>query len=232
MRPWGTALLRPYPGGVNLRTLAGAAAVALTVVGCATGERPRFVDDSTTTRLINDNAQGLVDALATSSRSPFTVAYDILTKFGGQETTALVTGDAVHGTAVIVDTVKYVFLADGRSFTCDMASNTCTEGIDETRLSDRQLTSRFFKDSVISRVRQDARVAMGEITLNIESVAGSSALCIQVPVIDGSGVAQTKSYCAFSTFGLLASMDTADLRITATSVATSVDLSYFEGLPI
>jgi hypothetical protein len=205
---------------VNLRTLAGATVVALTLVGCATGPRPRLVDDTTNTPLINENAQGVVDALSTASRSPFTVAYDIVTKFGGLETKALVTGDATHGTAIVIASVKYVYLPDGQSFTCDTNSNTCGVGIDETRISDRQLTSRFFKDSVISRIRQDARTAAGEITFAIQDVAGTSALCLGVPVIDGNGAIQTKSYCAYSTLGMLASMETADLSVTATSVAT------------
>ncbi|MFM8381493.1 MAG: hypothetical protein ACKOA6_05785, partial [Actinomycetota bacterium] len=136
----------------------------------------------------------------------------------------------VHGTAVTVASIRYVFLPDGRSFTCE--SEYCADGIDETRVSDRLLTSRFFKDSAVSRIRQDARVAVGDITFAITPVAGTSALCIRVPVIDGNGATQTKSYCAYSTFGVLASMDTADLAITATAVASSADLSAFEGLPV
>lgn len=210
--------------------MAGAAAIAVALSGCMTGERPRLVDDTTNTPLVNENAQGLVDALTATPRQPFTVSYDILTKFGGQKTKATVTGDAVHGTAVTIASIRYVFLPDGRSFTCE--SEYCADGIDETRVSDRLLTSRFFKDSAVSRIRQDARVAVGDITFAINPVAGTSALCIGVPVIDGNGATQTKSYCAYSTFGVLASMDTADLAITATAVASSADLSAFEGLPV
>ena len=209
--------------------MAGAVTIAFALSGCMTGERPRLVDDTTNTPLVNENAQGLVDALTATPLQPFTVSYDILTKFGGQKTKATVTGDAVHGTAVTIASIRYVFLPDGRSFTC--ASDTCAEGIDETRVSDRQLTSRFFKDSAVGRIRQDARVAVGDITFSITPVAGTSALCIGVPVIDGNGATQTKSYCAFSTFGVLASMDTADLAITATAVTSSADLTAFEGLP-
>lgn len=209
--------------------MAGAAAVAVALTGCMTGPRPRLVDDPTNIPLADESAQGVVDALVTATQQPFTVVYDILTKFGGQTTSATVTGDTTHGTAVQVGDVRYVFLADGRSFTC--VSGDCADGIDETRVSDRQLTSRFFKESAIGRVRQDARVAIGDITSETAPVAGTSALCIGVPVIDGNGANQTKSYCAFANLGMLASMDTADLTITATSVAAAADLSYFEGLP-
>lgn len=230
MGRWGHAPLTRSLVSVNRKTLAGAFVVALVLTGCMTGPRPRLVDELSAAPLTNTNAQGLVDALSTQPRQPFTVAYDIVTKFGGQTTKALVTGDAVHGTAVVIGSITYAFFPDGRTVTCTKGS--CADGIDETLISDRQLTARFYKDSAISRVRQDARVALGEITFAINDVAGTSALCIGVPVIDGNGSPQTKSYCAFSTFGLLASMDTADLSITATSVASSVDLSKFEALPL
>lgn len=210
--------------------MAGVTVIAVALSGCMTGPRPRLVDDTTNTPLTNENAQGVVDALITAPRQPYTVSYDILTKFGGRTSSATVTGDSTHGTAVQIDAIRYVFLPDGRTFTC--VSGACAAGTDETLVSDRQLTSRFFKESAVSRIRQDARVAMGEITFEITPVAGTSALCIGVPVIDGNGASQTKSYCAFSTYGLLASMDTADLTITATSVASSADLTYFEGLPL
>lgn len=221
----------PYPWGVQVKTLASLLVLASVLTGCMTGQRPRLVDDPSATPLTDANAQGLVDVLTSTSPQPFTISYDILTKFGGQTTKALVTGDATHGTAVVIAAVKYVFLPDGQAFTCDTATNRCSEGVDETRISDRQLTSRFFKESAISRVRQDARIAAGEITSTDEDVTGTSASCIGVPVIDGNGATQTKRYCAFSSYGLLASMDTADLLISATSVASTADLSYFEGLP-
>lgn len=230
MGRWGHAPSTRILASVNRKTLAGTVGAAFLLAGCMTGPRPRLVDDLTAAPLTNTNAQGLVDALSTQPRQPYTVAYEILTKFGGRTTKALVTGDAVHGTVVIIGETTYGFFPDGRQVTC--SDDTCVDGIDETRISDRQLTARFYKDSAISRVRQDARVALGEITFAIEDVAGTSALCIDVPVIDGNGAPQTKSYCAFSTFGLLASMDTADLLITATSVASSVDLSKFEALPL
>ncbi|MGA0879467.1 MAG: hypothetical protein ACO3SP_10150 [Ilumatobacteraceae bacterium] len=214
---------------MNWKTVAGAAVVAVALSGCMTGPRPRLIDDTTNAPLANESAQGLVEVLSATPAQPFTVVYDVLTKFGGQTTTATVTGDVTHGTAVEIGTIRYIFLPDGRTFTCE--NDTCATGTDETKVSDRQLTSRFFKESAIGRIRQDSRVAMGEITSADSQVAGNTALCIDVPVIDGNGASRTKSYCALSDYGMLASMDTADLTITARSVTSTADLSYFRGLP-
>jgi hypothetical protein len=47
-------------------------------------------------------------------------------------------------------------------------------------------------------------------------------------VIDGNGSQQTKSYCVFAEFGILASLDTADLLITAAFVDDIVTTTLFD----
>ncbi len=214
----------------NLRLLI-AAGVSLVLAGCFTGERPRLVADDTLPPVDDTAISTVVDVLsAPSDGTAFTVVYRIITKFGGQTTDGSVVIDPLNGTSVRIADTRYITRLDGSTITCSTITNACTPGIDETKVADRMLNSRIFRDAIVDRLRQDATVAVGDSTLERRSVADRPASCVRVPVVDTSGITQQKSYCAFDGLGVLASLDAADLFIETEQVLMSADPAAFAGV--
>lgn len=214
----------------NLRLLI-AAGVSLVLAGCFTGERPRLVVDDTLPPVDDTAISTVVDVLsAPSDGTAFTVVYRITTKFGGQTTDGSVVIDPLNGTSVRIADTRYITRLDGSTITCSTITNACTPGIDETKVADRMLNSRIFRDAIVDRLRQDATVAVGDSTLERRSVADRPASCVRVPVVDTSGITQQKSYCAFDGLGVLASLDAADLFIETEQVLMSADPAAFAGV--
>ncbi len=211
----------------NLRLVA-AAGVLLLLTGCFTGERPRLVTDETLPPIDDSAIASLIDVLdAPSDGTAFTVVYRITTKFGGQTTDGSIVVDPLNGTSVQIADTRYVTRLDGSTITCSTVTDTCTPGVDETRVADRMLNSRIFQQAMIDRLRQDARVAVGDTTLERRSIADRPASCVAVPVVDSSGITQQKSYCAFDGLGVLASFDGADLFIDTERVLMTADPAAF-----
>lgn len=200
----------------------------MTLTGCITGERGRLVTDDTVP-VVDSAAIATVmdDLLAPIETSPFTVTYSITTKFGGQQTIGKVVYDATLGTSVTIAEVRYVMAADGSTATCSNVTEVCEPGILEARVSDRMITSRFFRDSTVERLRTDSSFAMSEPTGSTKNQFGHEENCVSVPVVDSSGVTRDKSYCSFSDLGVIAYIDTADVRVEATAVDLTADTSVF-----
>jgi hypothetical protein len=133
--------------------------------------------------------------------------------------------DPAFGTSITIAEVRYIYLANGTALTCSTITSDCSPGIDESRVSDRQLVSTIFKQASVDRLQQDSRVAVGSAVASQEVIVDNPATCVAIPVVDGNGATQSKRYCAFTQFGVIASMDTADLAVTALShsVTTSAD---------
>lgn len=178
---------------------------------------------------VDDSAIAQVIEVLTSDSgaSAFTVTYRITTKFGGQTTDGSIAVDPLNGTSVRIADTRYVTRRDGSTATCAVSSNTCVPGIDETRVADRMLNSRIFQDAIVDRLRQDANVAIGDSVLERRSIADRPASCARVPVVDGSGFTQEKTYCAFDGLGVLASFDGADLFVDTESVEAFADPAAF-----
>jgi len=70
-------------------------------------------------------------------------------------------------------------------------------------------------------------VGMGTSTTS--SVNDQPTTCTAIPVIDSSATAQKKTYCAFDNLGVLASLETADLSISAISVTLVANADQFAG---
>lgn len=211
------------------RRLATVAAVVVAACSaCFTGARPKLVTEATIPRL-DDSAIGTVAEILAAGPPDvaFTVDYTIVTKLGGQTTTARLANDPLLGTSLVVAEVRYVWPADGQRWTCSTITNECESGIDETRVSDRQLTSEFWGPSIVERLRQDVSFAVRDADGRAGDVAGRTATCVDVPVVDSSGSPRTKSYCAFDSLGVVAMFDTADLTVTATAVTDSADPASF-----
>ena len=55
----------------------------------------------------------------------------------------------------------------------------------------------------------------------------NNATCSAIPVVDSNGATQSKTYCAFTDLGVVASLDTADLAITALSFTATTSADQF-----
>lgn len=212
----------------TLGALAGIALSGVALAGCVTGERPRLVTDETVPT-VDSSAIGIVmnDLLEPLDTSPFTVTYSITTKFGGQQTVGTLVYDASMGTSVKIADVRYVRAADGSVATCSDATEVCEPGILEARVSDRMLTSTFYRDSTVERLRTDSTFALGEPTGSTKEQFGQNETCVVIPVVDSTGTTRDKTYCAFSDLGVVAYIDTADVRIEATAVVLTADPNAF-----
>ncbi|MDA0370532.1 MAG: hypothetical protein O3C62_10080 [Actinomycetota bacterium] len=201
---------------------------SLLLAGCFTGERPRLMTDETLPPVDDSAISTVIDVLtAPPDGSAFTVVYRITTKFGGQTTDGSIVVDPLNGTSVQIADTRYVTLLDGSTVTCSTVTDTCVPGVDETRVADRMLNSRIFRDAIVDRLRQDANVAVGDSSLERRSIAERPASCARIPVVDGSGFTQQKSYCVFDGLGVLASFDGADLFIDTERVLPTADPAVF-----
>ncbi|MFM8530978.1 MAG: hypothetical protein ACKOD2_15160 [Ilumatobacteraceae bacterium] len=187
--------------------------------GCITGERPRLVTNDTIPSVDDRAINSVIETLASAPlETSFTVSYMVVTRFGGQSFSASIAVDPSLGTALNFGRVRYIYAADGTLSTCSDITEECRPGIDETRVSDRQVNSRIFQSGIIDRLQQDANVAVGDSLPSARTVADRPTTCASVPVVDSTGITREKTYCAFDELGVLAFLDTADLLIEATVV--------------
>lgn len=201
---------------------------ALVLTGCFTGPRPTLESVDELDPVNDPVANSLLQILTSQSATQFTIDYEIVTKFGGAVSSATVAFDPILGTSVDIGDTRYLYTAEGTTSTCSKVTFDCTTGIDETRVSDVQLTSTFHKQSAIERIRQDARVSTGPATSRTATIVDSSVECIDFAVVDSAGAPRTKSYCAFVGPNVIASMDTADLSVTATAASFTADVERFQ----
>lgn len=207
--------------------------MAMISAACATGPRPTLGSATTLAPLADSAIAAVVESLEGEFTTPFTVTYDITTKYGGLTSSGEVTFDPDRGTAVLIQNVLYVQPVEKSAGTCnwsieDLAVRGCKSGIDESRVSALQLNSRVFKDAAADRMRRDAEVASATAQAREILIADRTALCADIPVIDGAGSQQTKSYCSFPDIRVLASLETADLSIVAVFVDDIATTSLFD----
>ena len=195
--------------------------------GCFTGERPTLIPNETVPAVSDVAIQDVITILESTPSTAFTITYEVVTKFGDLHTAATLAFDAAFGTSITIAEVRYIYLANGTTLTCSTITSDCSPGIDESRVSDRQLVSTIFKQAAIERMQQDSRVAVGSAVASQEVVVDNDATCSSIPVVDGNGATQSKSYCAFTQLGVIASMDTADLSVTALSYSATTTIDQF-----
>lgn len=197
--------------------------------GCFTGPRPTLLSPITIPTVEDQSAQRVIDILASGATLTFTVNYRVLTKFGNLSSDAVFAHHPDFGNSISVGDVRFIYAPDGTSFTCSTITGECKPGIDESRVSDRQLVSTIFQSSAIERILQDTRVAVGKGISTTSSVNDQPTTCTAIPVVDSNAATQEKTYCAFQNLGVLARLETADLSILAISVSLDAQSDQFAG---
>ena len=195
------------------------AASALLLTGCITGERPTLADGADTAT--GDAAvDAVLQRLALADDAVFTAGYEVTNNFGPLTRTATVTQLGDGRRSVTVGEVRFL-LGGVRTATCTLGSATesCTSTIDDVRLSDLQITHRFYARSAASRLRTDAARRVGDTEGYTAEFAGRTATCVSVPVSGG-----TKVWCALDE-GPLASYQGPDVVVTLTSFSPEGDES-------
>jgi hypothetical protein len=203
----------PFPR-TSLPRFAGFAVTALLVIaltGCATGERP----DLEPAQVVDDPAAAVVlQRLERAGSVPFTATYDITPSTTGATTTAIVR--QLDGKRrITIGDIDYQ-IDGGSSRTCK-PSGECVDFIDDARVSDLNITHRFWADAIAARLTIDAARRVGFSTGRTDTIAGRPAVCADVPVLGGTVV-----YCALDA-GVLARYINADVSIELTSFSSDVD---------
>lgn len=204
------------------RIALGAATLTLLLTACATGPRPTLVDQPVVTDTV---AQAVLDRLERGSSATFTADYEITPSLTGQPTHATVIQQGSQQRVTIGD-VDY--FTDGTvSRTCAVGGTDCVDAIDEARVSNLSITSKFWGPSVLSKLELDTARSVDASTGRTDTIADRPAACadVHVPSIDGVG---SVTYCAVDD-GVLARYFGADVSIELTSFVPSVDESQLVG---
>jgi hypothetical protein len=221
-RPSPTSHGRLAAGTRTIRLGALVLAAAL-LTSCFTGERPRFDDEQAAVAPTGDSQiDAVLSRLDAVGRNEFTANYDILTRFGGLSSTAVVTQAAGNRRSITVNgEVRYIIDGDAER-TCQLDPQTCEASLNDAYLSTAQLTHRFYAPAYAQRLRTEADRRTGETTSFADTIAGQSALCVVVLV----GGANEITFCALDS-GPLARYVGADLEIEMTSYSPAPDTTLF-----
>ena len=204
------------------RTLAAVLVGAWVLSACATGQRPSFDADQPLLAPTGDpGIDAVLDRLDAVGLEQFTAGYTILTRLGGQQSTATVVQAENSRRSVTVNDVRYLN-GTGNPATCNLTTDECEAAINDARTSDVQVTHDFYGPSIARRLRVDAGRRLDNARAYQSTIAGQTATCADVPVSGG-----TKTYCALDS-GVLARYDGADLAIELVSVTDVADETKFE----
>ncbi len=205
----------------RLRLLTGAIVLAVAATGCATGQRPSF---DALEPALSPTGDAAVDAvlqqLDTVAVVEFTADYDILTRFGGLESTATVVQADESRRSVTINDIRFLN-GTGTAATCDLVAQECEARINDARVSDVSVTHDFYASSFARRLRVDEGRSIAPATPSNETIAGRPAVCAAVPVSGG-----TVTYCAVEG-GPLARYVGADLEIELTGFDDVADETKF-----
>ncbi len=208
-------------GARTSRTVVVAALGALTLAACATGPRPSFDADEPTQQATGDPAiDAVLERLDRVGVEQFTAEYTILTRLGGQESTATVVQASDSRRSITINAVRFLD-GTGTASTCDLTTAECEAVLNDARVSDVQITHDFYGSSFARRLRVDAGRSLAPARGYSETIAGQPATCADVPVSGG-----TKVYCATDA-GPLARYDGNDVVIELVSSTPTPDETKF-----
>jgi hypothetical protein len=199
-----------------IRTLSLALVGAAALAGCATGPRPTLVDAPAT----DDPAiAGLIDMLGKADDATFTAEYLITVNYGGNTVNAAVAQSGPERSVTVGD-IRYLWSSASQR-TCTLVTGECANGIDDTRISDVQVTHQFWGRAMALRIRTDAGRDIGPARSYSVDVAGITATCAVIPVTGGD-----KSYCVTEA-GPLAMYLGPDVSIELTSWSPEANPDLF-----
>jgi hypothetical protein len=204
------------------RVAVGATVVCLLLTACATGPRPTLVDEPVVTDQV---AQAVLDRLERAAGVTFTADYEITPSLTGQPTHATVMQSGAQQ-RITIGEVDY--FTDGTvSRTCAVGGTDCVDAIDDARISNLNVTSKFWGSSSASKLQLDAARSVDASTGRTDTIASRPATCadVHVPSIDGVG---SVTYCAVDD-GVLARYFGADVSIELKSFLPSVDPARLTG---
>ena len=183
---------------------------------CATGPRPTVVADIA----VNDTGiVAVLDAFDLADSAEFTANYRITVNYGNVAVNASVTQKQRERSVTIGD-IRYL-VETGSTRTCMLSNSTCTQGLDDTKVSDVQITHQFWSRATAQRLRIDASRNIGPTEQYVAVFANADTNCVSVPVVGG-----TKVYCV-TRDGVLAHYAGPDLLIELTEYSNEVDQTLF-----
>ena len=189
---------------------------SITLSACALGPRPTLVEDLA----VGDaNIVALLDTFALVDSAEFTASYRINVNYGNTAATATVT-QGEQERSITIGGTRYL-IETGRTRTCDLASSSCSHGLDDTKVSDLQITHQFWSRATEQRLRIDASRNIGPSESYLAEFADTQVNCVSVPVVGG-----TKVYCVTDE-GVLAHYAGPDLLIELTDYSTAVNRELF-----
>lgn len=209
------------------RSIAGGVVVGLSALtlltGCITGERPTLIERPE----VDDPAtQAVLDRLGTASTTEFTATYEITPTRTGQATPATV---VQSGTRRRISVGGVDFISDGTvTRTCTNDDRGCVDFLDDARISDLNITHRFWGDAFQARLELDASRRIGFSEPSDELIAGSPAACVDIPVPTSSQLSGTVQYCALDA-GPLARYIGADVTIELVEFTPSANPDALTG---
>lgn len=166
-------------------------AVSATLTGCFVGERPTLRDET----VVDDvAARSVFDRLALATSSDFLATYRITPTGSGEGVTATVTV-STSGYRVRIGEVEYR-VEPGSAVTCSVPTDECVDEIDEARLSNLNITHRFWGEAFRTRLGLDAARRIGFTEGSSETVAGAPAACVDITVPSSIEATGTVRYCA------------------------------------
>jgi len=208
-------------GVPTVRSLAIAVVATLALAACATGPRPSFDADEPTQTATGDPAiDAVLERLDRVGLEQFTADYTILTRLGGQESTATVVQADNSRRSITINAVRFLD-GSGTVATCNLTTAECEAVINDARVSDVQITHDFYGSSFARRLRVDAGRSLAPARGYTESIGGQPATCADVPVSGG-----TKVYCALDS-GPLARYDGNDVVVNLVALNPTPDESKF-----
>ncbi|NND75027.1 MAG: hypothetical protein HKN44_08475 [Ilumatobacter sp.] len=218
----------PHPGaaGFARRTPTAAGALVMIVLGialagCFTGARPGFEDSAGRDLTGRREIDAVLVRLDAAPLARFTAEYDILTRLGDRQSTAVVVQADNSRRSITINDVRYLF-DEATVATCRLDEGTCVAQITpEATYGELFVDHDFYAATPATRLRNDARSRIGEPVASEIVQAGQTALCVDIPVSGG-----TTRYCALQT-GVLAVYEGNDLEITLTRFLPEPDDALF-----
>lgn len=199
-----------------LRSAAIGIVVMTGLTGCITGERPTLIERPS---VDDPAAQAVLDRLGTTAGAEFTATYEITPTLTGRPTTATV---VQSGTMRRVSIGDVDFISDGTvTRTCTNDDRGCVDYLDDARISDLNVTHRFWGDAFAARLELDASRRIGFSRGFDETIAGFPAACVDLQVPSTSQLSGTIQYCALDA-GPLARYIGADVAIELVEFAETV----------